>query len=323
MCSSDLIAGSSVTVYALWGVDTDGNGLPDILETKYSLTYDLNGGIAGTGPIPNPVTTMVNGTHFLSGAIPTHAQVGGVRVVFIGWTAQQDATIYTMNDTAPTTITQVTILGANEIVHAVWGYDENGDGTADVRETKYSLTYDLNGGTAGTGPIPNPVTTLVNGTYTLSTTAPTHAQVGGVDVVLVGWAAAPDPTIYLRNDPIPATISNVTISGANEIVYAVWGFDENSDGVADVLEPRVRRPGTGFGNATIIPFGGGGGAQPDAQNDPNRSSQNDSAPSGSGIKDEDEPASKVGWGTYAAVIILVLVDVLLFAYRRVNGDKKA
>ena len=31
-------------------------------------------------------------------------------------------------------------------LYAVWGYDTDEDGTADVKETTYTLTYNANGG---------------------------------------------------------------------------------------------------------------------------------------------------------------------------------
>ncbi|MCL2141780.1 MAG: InlB B-repeat-containing protein, partial [Methanimicrococcus sp.] len=311
------IVNTDVTVYAVWGYDENSDNVADILEGKYTLTYNLNGGTGG--PSPNSVV-HVNGTYALSTTAPT--RTGGI--VFIGWTATQDNTIYRMNDTtAPITIPNVNINGANVIVHAVWGYDENGNGVADILDPKYSLNYDLNGGNAGTGPIPNPVTTLVdNKIYTLSTTAPTHAQVGGIDVVFIGWTASQDLTTYLRNDTAPITITQIYIS-ANADVYAVWGFDENSNGIADVLEQPVRPPGTGFGNATIVPFGGG--AMPDPQPDPQPEPQpddirvNDSNASNNS-KIDDTP-QKASWVTSLILISLIVLDIILFMYRRKYGDR--
>lgn len=37
-------------------------------------------------------------------------------------------------------------ISQNTTLHAVWGYDTDNDGTADVNETKRTVTYNANGG---------------------------------------------------------------------------------------------------------------------------------------------------------------------------------
>ena len=110
----------------------------------YTLTYDANA-LGGTvSGMPNPVTGLSNGSYTLSTARPTHSDVDGTDVVFIGWTETPTTKIFSKDDTAPVTVTTVTINGADETVYAAWGYDVNGNGTPDVEETKYTLTYHAN-----------------------------------------------------------------------------------------------------------------------------------------------------------------------------------
>ena len=119
---------------------------PATPSDTYTLTYDANalGGTVSGMPTPNPATGLQNGSHPLSATKPTHSDVNGTDVVFIGWTAAPTTKIFSKNDTAPVTVTAVTINGADETVYAAWGYDVNGNGTPDVEETKYTLTYHAN-----------------------------------------------------------------------------------------------------------------------------------------------------------------------------------
>ena len=104
-----------------------------------------------------------------------------------------------------------------------------------IRKT-YTLTYDTNGGNADG---PSAQTGLLPGAYPLSTTKPTHAPIDGKPVVWIGWTAEQDTAIYARGsesfDP-SHVVTTITISDKNETVYALWGYDENGNGTADVLE---------------------------------------------------------------------------------------
>ncbi|AIZ55996.1 hypothetical protein Mpt1_c00910 [Candidatus Methanoplasma termitum] len=221
-----LIVNADVTVYAVWGVDTNSNGIPDVTENTYSVTYDANG---GTGA-PAKETGLLDGAHTLSPTAPTHAQQGGSDVLFMGWSLAQTG-VLAKGDTVPALVTSVTISGNDETVYAVWGIDTNSNGIPDVTENTYSVTYDANGGTGA----PAKETGLLDGAHTLSPTAPTHAQQGGSDVLFMGWSLA-QTGVLAKGDTVPALVTSVTISGNDETVYAVWGIDTNSNGIPDVTE---------------------------------------------------------------------------------------
>ena len=107
-----------------------------------TVVYDTNGGMGGPGTVNNlPVGNYTLDTTNK----PTRANetVNGenVPVVFIGWTAAKDTKIYSKDDTAPTTITSIKIATNTTTVYAVWGYDTNNNGTADVLEDTYTVTY--------------------------------------------------------------------------------------------------------------------------------------------------------------------------------------
>ena len=129
------------TIAITFAKDEDGNKVPD--KNEYTLTYDANGG-AGA---PEKETGLISGkTYPLSSMEPSHVDETWngqtVKVLFVGWTMDTNAVnkIYSIEDTAPDTITRVTITG-DTTVYAVWGYDADGDGEPDVTEnTKYTIT---------------------------------------------------------------------------------------------------------------------------------------------------------------------------------------
>lgn len=146
-----LVSSSSWTLTQADGADNYvGNGTTcyhlDGVIPVYRVTYDANGG-AGA---PDADQYLLPATHSLSTTKPTHEKVNNVDVdvVFIGWTAEKDEYIYAAGDTAPVTISQVTVpandAAGNETdvtVYAVYGLDTNNNGIADVLETKYTVTY--------------------------------------------------------------------------------------------------------------------------------------------------------------------------------------
>ena len=102
------------------------------------------------------------------------------------------------------------------------------------------LTYDINGGEGG--PDPNPVFAHTETGYKLEQeNVPTHIDMNQKPVVFLGWTAEKDENIYARGGTAPATLSTVDIkSGEDRTVYAVYGFDENEDGIPDVNQRLVQ-----------------------------------------------------------------------------------
>lgn len=96
--------------------------MPDIYEAQYTLRYDANG---GTGTPDQETGIFAQNQYILNVAIrPTHTQVNGANVVFLGWSLVKDGTIYKKTDTllAGLIIKSVAVQD-NTTVYAVWGYD--------------------------------------------------------------------------------------------------------------------------------------------------------------------------------------------------------
>lgn len=131
----------------------------------------------------------------------------------------------------------------NTNVYAVWAADRNNNKVADYTE-EYSLTYNDNaqsGGTPSDVPQDNDPhlpgdTVNLKCVGTDATAKPTHSGVDSKKVVFIGWTREQTDKIYSRADNAPMTTNTITFANANKTVYAAWGYDENNNGTADVLE---------------------------------------------------------------------------------------
>ena len=55
-------------------------------------------------------------------------------------------------------------------------------------------------------------------------------------MLFLGWTEAQTGLIFSRADDAPKTITEVTFENSDITVYAAWGYDEDDDNTADVLE---------------------------------------------------------------------------------------
>lgn len=227
-------ADGNTNVYAVWAADRNGNKTADYLE-EYTLTYYGNAQQSGTvTQLPTDTSIHIPGDEVtLSTAAPTHDDVDGKKVVFIGWTEAQTNSIFSRADTAPTTTTKVTFGSANKKVYAAWGYDENNNGTADVLET-YTLTYDLNG---GNGAAPAKVSGIEKNTEVELTEEKGFTR--KPKEIFVGWSATKHDAALTAQDKqedvekFLITGEKYRITTADVTLYAVWAIDSNGDGTPD------------------------------------------------------------------------------------------
>lgn len=213
----------SATVYAHW-------------DPTYTLTYNENTGTNTSNEKTNTGRYQSGATQPLS-ALPAGWNTNADKLAFVGWT--EGTNVYTKTKPAtvkPTdTVDKVTFGDANITVYAVWAKDENNNDKPDYSETKYTLTYDANGGTGG----PEKQENILSGTtVTLSETKPAHDAVDGVNVVFIGWSAARDSKIYSKDDAVPSTIQSVKFDNQDITVYALWGYDTNGNSKPDVQEDK-------------------------------------------------------------------------------------
>ena len=117
----------------------------------YQLTYNANGGNEESVPADGKAYTKNETANLNYDDKPTHAKVNEKDVIFIGWSATPDTTIYDKGSTINTSSLIPSIqMDGNKTVYAVWGYDAIGqdnkpDGVPDVFNAV--VTYNIVGGT--------------------------------------------------------------------------------------------------------------------------------------------------------------------------------
>lgn len=102
----------------------------------------------------------------------------------------------------------------------------------------YTVTYDTNGGN-NDGPEPLTLPPLQTSCTLNNKKKPTHTKVDDRSVVFIGWTTIPNTTILLKDDAPITTVTKLSEIVANVIVYASWGYDDNNNGRADVLESKT------------------------------------------------------------------------------------
>lgn len=262
--SSFTFGTKNMTVYAVWGVSTDGikpDVKPDV--NKFRAYYDANG---GTGAPIDP-NNYVKGSVLTvrQGEAPKHAAVtvvvGGtettVGVSFVGWSITPMA-ILRGGDDMPE-LKETHIFDSSHLeVYAVWGYDFDNDGNPDVGKPagqKHALTYK------------NPVW---DGIGTISGILPgvkNYLEGERVDLlrpelkmdkaVFVGWSETQPAGLCKYSYEVDALNLAETLTFGTEAitVYSVWAVDQNGNGKPDYMESQY--------NIYYIANGAASGTTPD------------------------------------------------------------
>ena len=200
-------AGSTVTVYALYGTDINEDGIADVRQILVTLSFDANGGEGAPEPIIHAVGGITDGE--LGVEIPEQEPIRDYHT-FLGWGEKPDATkndkLYKFDSDKATrrdiAVTKDTTL------YAVWL--EN-----------YKIIYDANGGTDAPEP------TVLETMRKVKTDAkgnPVYAGqaeiTSGIPVrngyTFRGWA------VTRRSGASYHAGDRVEITGGNVTLYAVW-----------------------------------------------------------------------------------------------------
>lgn len=223
---------------------------------QYTLRYDANG---GSSPVPADAHSK-DSFSVASGSGMTHANAApsedaeSVPVLFIGWTRESNSgKIYEKGDNLPemfyggqtlTPETNVTTL------HAVWGYDTDGDNRADVVQEAVKVVYDKGANTTGEPP-KDEQTYLIGAVARAKGSESLAYQSKDPAYVFMGWTSTPNGETahavnslsdYLKLGGVYAEGAAFYVgkpSGGSFVLYPVWGVDQNGNDIADFLEGDV------------------------------------------------------------------------------------
>ena len=252
---------SDTTVYAAWGVDTNGDGEPDVNETKYTLSYnanELDGGSLSGGSLPTGGTYVKGNTVALadgSGLSLTGTTTSDKgTALFVGWSKTPINSILSQNDTMPAgVVEQVTFTDSNITVHAVWGWDTDNDGKPDITQNP-SITSSAgeNGSIAPEGKVYVPAGNSQKFDFTPDAGyAVDRVTIDGTAYVNNGVNLLPGMETWKKWESY--TFADVR---EDHTISVTFGADADSDNVPDANEGTV----TLTYNAN-----GGEGSAPDAQ----------------------------------------------------------
>ena len=237
---------------------------------QYTLQYNANGGKAEGLPADAHSKDTFS---VASGSDMTHdvAQIDSkdYPVLFVGWSQENDnGKIYKKGDNLPEMIYAGQTLRPEKTLttlYAIWGYDTDGDGRADVVQSTVKVVYDKGVGTTGAPPTDDQAyligamaTALGNGSltkdgYTFMGWTPT-AQTEGQNIKY----AVDNLSDYVKLGSVYATGASFYVGNPSNgafTLYPVWGLDTNGNGTADFLE----------GNILLIYDANGGVGVPSAQ----------------------------------------------------------
>jgi len=196
---------------------TLGNDTPRVTNTVenpvqplYKLIYDVNGG-NNNGPATETGLSPQNNRPLNSTVKPTHPDVAGRPVSFLGWTATRDTKIYELNDPAkPAVISTVNIVDHDVTVYALWGYATPPDHILHVRQVLLPAVGETTLPTGLSTPTMGYMTLTAYLSPDLSTPVSTmnittNSQIGDIPQYFTDYKLAVDATknVYGVNDIVP------------------------------------------------------------------------------------------------------------------------
>ncbi len=193
------------TVYAVWSLDSNNNDIPDVNETKYTITY-MDG------------TSVLGTQQYLEGeAVTPIASPSKTDYRFDGW-----------KPAVPSTMPK-----ENLTVYAQWTYTGGGQPPVDPPIiTTYAVNYNGNGNTAGTVPTDS-------NSYLYNANVIVKGNEGSLtrtDTVFMGFSKTVNAVLNSQAaENAAGIIGSFSITG-NTTLYAVWAVDVNHNDIPDYKE---------------------------------------------------------------------------------------
>ncbi len=213
------------TVYAVYGYDHNGDGIPDVLQEIVTLTYDANGGSGAPGPQYGTVgTNLLGSPDYPDFTIPEQEPTRQY-YTFLGWAEAPDATEAAYRYDGPGSLNKnKNDVSSDTTLYAVW-----------EANPVYTLTFNGNGSDVSN--VPNPVSAPSEnqgGVYMSAVTIPPDEPTRS-KYAFVGWAETADAT-----EPAYDPGETITIE-EDTTLYAVWvryyTLYFNGTGASDAPDP--------------------------------------------------------------------------------------
>ncbi len=231
----------TLTVYAVWGYDTNNKNGPDVSETKYAVTYDTNGG----------TPEIADNNVYLEGEVVTvksGADLTKEGYEFINWTVTSPeigVEISTGQDGTQT----ITMPAANVILTAQW--------KADSYNVIYNVTLPEGVDTSGFPKTPNAVSHEYGTTVTVNNTYGNQpVTVDNIIYTFSGWTATCDDVTVDNNGQFTMPAHAVTFTGSwvqsGTVTYdvTIQYQDENGIKLKDDVTIEGQTVGTSY--ASIV-----------------------------------------------------------------------
>ncbi len=224
-----------ITLYALWGIDENHNGIVDWEEEVYAVEFVGGlGSVYGDFPF---ISGVREGTEIHLPAYGT-AESAGKHYTLTGWTLREDASAV-LPAGGTYRVDAADADGQNIRLYAVWAEDGNRNGVPDREET---FTVRFVAGAECEGELPSDVQVGADAKVPLTGSLFRTSEEG--HFLAFGWSLsrgktclrAPSPEEKIFCDEYPVSASDDADGDGLIVLYAVWGVDcdgGTGDGIPD------------------------------------------------------------------------------------------
>ena len=240
---------ANTTLYAVWAIDANDNGVIDYKESKLAVLYYNN-------KTPNQV--VHTDRQYIAGNSATVMDTLDLRLaghplsytghVYLGFSTSRYTTITTQ--AAEDVITPLLKARGSSLdietsdvpLYAVWAIDDNNNGVPDYREITYTVSYSNNQATSGEAP------TDAN-TYLLGETVTVQGKntLARSGAMFIGWTTTKYDALVtsasietvLKSVLDFHDVASIFALPGNVILYPLWAVDANENGTRDYEESSL------------------------------------------------------------------------------------